>query len=204
MSAPRGGASAAFVDPRLTAAQAHPVWLPQTATDPLCLTAHPIHQQSGSPAGVFIPALPNVEHVLIDTLGRQHVILRAGAVYLQLTIDGSGAVVAPVALSVLVAQRHAIGAAAERLGKLDGLVSASPDVPIASARWTAETKRFRDALIAHDGHRAGATLRETATVIYGRLRIERDWPGKGLRHRLRRDLQRGIALCNGGYRQLLR
>jgi hypothetical protein len=63
--------------------------------------------------------------------------------------------------------------------------------------------RLRDALIALDGHRAGATLREIAIVIYGRERIERDWPGKGLERRLRRDLQRGQALCNAGYRDLI-
>ena len=64
--------------------------------------------------------------------------------------------------------------------------------------------RLRDALIALDGDRAGATLREIAIVIYGRERIERDWPGKGLERRLRRDLQRGRALCNAGYRNLIR
>ncbi|NJO32218.1 MAG: DUF2285 domain-containing protein, partial [Rhodospirillales bacterium] len=51
---------------------------------------------------------------------------------------------------------------------------------------------------------AGLTLRETAVVIYGRHRIDRDWPGTALRDRMRRCRQRGHALCNGGYRDLLR
>jgi hypothetical protein len=47
-------------------------------------------------------------------------------------------------------------------------------------------------------------LRATAVVIYGRQRVDRDWPGKGLRDRMRRCRQRGRALCSGAYRDLLR
>jgi hypothetical protein len=149
--------------------------------------------------------LSNVEHVLIDTLGRQHVILRSGADYLQLTIDGNGAaVIAPVAFSVLVRQRPEIAAAARHLAALQGLLSASPTLPAPAVPWTANTLRLRDGLIAFDGHRAGASRREIAMVIYGRQRIEADWPRKGLKDRLRRDVERGIALCDGGYRNLLR
>jgi hypothetical protein len=41
-------------------------------------------------------------------------------------------------------------------------------------------------------------------VIYGRQRVDHDWPGKGLRDRMRRSRQRGLALCNGGYLDILR
>jgi hypothetical protein len=85
---------------------------------------------------------------------------------------------------------------------LERLLSAAPET--ATTRWTAETLRLRDALIALDGHLNGGTLPEIAAVIYGRERIERDWPGKGLRQRVRRAQLRGLALCNGGYRHLLR
>ena len=87
---------------------------------------------------------------------------------------------------------------------LEGLLSAYDSPASTAPRWTAETERLRDALIALDCYRAGATLRETAVVIYGHQRVDRDWPGKGLRDRMRRSRQRGLALCNGGYRDLLR
>jgi hypothetical protein len=187
----------------LTATQGNPVWLPETGTRRLRFTAEPTPEATDDRIGLLLPALPNVEHILLDTLGRQHVIVRSGAVALQLTITEHNAVIAPVALRFRLHRRHEIGVAAEQLVKLHRLLSAY-SVTRAPPRWTAETKRLRDALIALDGHRAGATLRETAIVIYGRERIEREWPGKGLRQRLRRSLQRGQALCNGGYRDLLR
>ena len=90
------------------------------------------------------------------------------------------------------------------LAALEGILSGSHHLPRAPPHWTARTKRLRDALIALDCRRAGAVCAEIAVVIYGRERIEREWPGKGLRQRLRRDLQRGRALCNGGYRGLHR
>jgi hypothetical protein len=169
--------------------------------DTLRLTAHRIGERACTGPGLLVAALPNVEHILIDALGRQHVVVRSGAAYMHIVISGQGAVIGPVALDVLLDQHDAISATAERLATLRSLLSAhDPALP----PWTATTQRLRDALIALDGHRAGATPRETAAVIYGLARIDRDWPGKGLRHRLRRDLQRGVALCDGGYRDLLR
>ncbi len=101
-------------------------------------------------------------------------------------------------------RRSDIGVLSEGLATLDRFVSAPDGLASTPPGWTAETERLRDALIALDCHRAGLTLRETAVVIYGRQRIDRDWPGKGLRDRMRRSRHRGLALCNGGYLDLLR
>jgi hypothetical protein len=147
--------------------------------------------------------LPNVEHILLDTLGRQHVILRARGTTLQLTIVGAQAIIAPVAFSFLVRNNHEIAAVSHHLSKLEGLLSSSRPHVDAPPRWTARTRKLRDALIALDGRRAGATNRQIAAVIYGHDWVERDWPNSGLQDRLRRDLQRGLALSNGGYRDLL-
>jgi hypothetical protein len=186
----------------LTAGQAHPVWLPQTATHTLRLTALPINEGRSAAPGVLVATLPNVAHILIDTLGRLHAVIRCDVAHMHLVVSGLALVSAPVVLSACVDDRDVIGAVAERLVRLERLLSASPDT--ATTRWTAETLRLRDALIALDGHRAGATLPEIAAVIYGQERIERDWPGKGLRQRVRRAQQRGLALCDCGYRNLLR
>jgi hypothetical protein len=203
MSMPRRGASVAFADPRLPAERAHPVWLPETGAARLHFTAQPIGDAAGDRLGLRISAFANVEHVLFDAAGRQHAVLRSGGCSMQFLITGDNAVIAPVALSVVLQLRHDIGPMVKDLAHLKTLLSAKPRKAGVPPRWTAETMRLRDALIALDGHRAGATLREIAIVIYGRERIERDWPGKGLERRLRRDLQRGQALCNAGYRDLI-
>jgi hypothetical protein len=204
MSAPSAGASVAFADPRLKAEQALPVWLPEAGAARLRFTACPGGDAHGDRPGVRVSGLPNVEHVLLDAAGRQHVVLRSGASAMQLLISGGDAIVGPVVLGVCLSKRQEIGTAAKDLSALEGVLCA-PNTPRSGVPgWTAQSLRLRDALVALDGHRAGATLRETASLIYGRERIGRDWPDAGLRQRLRRDLQRGQALCAGGYRDLIR
>jgi hypothetical protein len=154
--------------------------------------------------GLLLPDLANVEHILLDTLGRQHIVLRAGSTCLQLTIDGQHGIIAPAVLVVRVQRRDDIGTVIELLTRLEKLFGAPRPPTSGIAHWTAETERLRDALIALDAYRAGATLRQTAVIIYGAKRIDRDWPGKGLRVRMHRNLHRGLAMCTGSYRDLLR
>lgn len=147
--------------------------------------------------------LPNVEHILLDAIGRQHVVLRATEGTLQLSIAGAQLVVAPIGFSLELHSLRDISATARYLVKLRSLFSERPSPVDAAPRWSAQSKRLRDALIALDGRRAGATFRDIAAVVYGHERVERDWPGEGLKVRVSRDFQRGLALCNGGYRDLL-
>jgi hypothetical protein len=121
---------------------------------------------------------------------------------LQLTISRQDGIIAPATLGLRLSRRRDISALSEALAWLEALLSGK--LAGASPPWTADTERRRDALIALDCNHAGLTLRETAVVIYGRQRVDRDWPGKGLRDRMRRCRQRGRALCDGAYRDLLR
>jgi hypothetical protein len=121
-----------------------------------------------------------------------------------MTINGHQCIIFPATLAVHLGSRHDIRTVKDALAALEAVLSIPERLSSPPSLWTAETKRFRDALIALDCRRAGLTLRDTAVVIYGRQRVDRDWPGKGLRDRMRRSRQRGLALCNGGYRDLLR
>jgi hypothetical protein len=123
---------------------------------------------------------------------------------LQLILNGPHCIIFPTALAICVSSRLDIRTVKDALTALEAMLSGPAGLVSAPPHWTAETERLRDALIALDCYRAGLTLRETAVVIYGRQRVDRDWPGKGLRDRMRRSRQRGLALCNGGYRDLLR
>jgi hypothetical protein len=66
--------------------------------------------------------------------------------------------------------------------------------------------RLRTVLQALDGWLAGAPPREIALACYGARRVETSWndPGNHLRDSLRRTIQRGRELMNGGYLQFLR
>ena len=201
---PRNGACAPFADPRLTSAQARPVWLPGTGVARLHFTAEPIGEENGGRPGINVSTLPNVEHILLDTAGKQHIIVRSGPTFTQFTVGGCDALIGPVALGLDLCRREEIRAVGKELAALDGALSGSSGFVSEPPSWTGQTGRLRDGLIALDCQRAGAKLREIAIVIYGRERIEREWPGNGLRKRLSRDMERGRALSNGGYRRLLR
>jgi hypothetical protein len=195
----RRGACAAFVDPDLRAVNASPVWLPEVASTVFRLAAI----ENDAASGLYVPVLRNAEHILLDTAGRQHVVLRAAAGSFQLTITGARGVVAPKVLALLIRSSSDIAVAARQLAKLHGMLSTAAASSYRPPQWSAQSKRLRDAMIALDGRRAGATLREIAAVIYGKERVARDWPGAGLKTRIQRDFQRGLALCNGAYRSLL-
>lgn len=199
----RRGACAAFADPRLAAAQAQPVWLPEVVGSALSVTAEGIDAVSVGHSGFRIPSLLSVEHILLDTLGRQHMILRAGSATLQLTFTGALVTVSPVTFNILVRNIDDLAAISRCLSKLQSLVSPSRPLGNALPHWTVRTRKLRDALIALDGRRAGATNRQIAAAIYGHDWVEQDWPNAGLQDRLRRDLQRGFTLSGGGYRNLL-
>lgn len=60
------------------------------------------------------------------------------------------------------------------------------------------------ALRALDGHLAGASQREIAQVLFGRVIAGRAWVGSDLHSRTKRALKMGQDLMRGGYRALLR
>lgn len=65
--------------------------------------------------------------------------------------------------------------------------------------------KYRDYLIALDGHLAGRSYRDIALVLYGESAVGMHWTDdtRWMKSRVRRAVERGIALMNGGYRQLL-
>lgn len=62
-----------------------------------------------------------------------------------------------------------------------------------------------EALVALDGHLAGASYREIARVIVGEDRVEAEWHGGqgALKTRIVRAVKRGQTLMIGGYKSLL-
>lgn len=65
--------------------------------------------------------------------------------------------------------------------------------------------RLTKVVQALDGIQAGATYRDIALAFFGPARVERDWhyPNNYLRDHVRRTVDYGRRLMNGGYRRLL-
>ena len=152
--------------------------------------------------GVDVTALSSLQHILIDAESRQHLVLRAHGVILQIAVEGVDVIHGPVILDFHVHSQ--LRRAGHQLIMMDrfltGAAPRSPPKPI----WTSQARKLRDAIIALDGRAAGASHREVAIVIYGQAKVESEWGPAGLRDLVRRDLDRGLKLAMGGYRDLLR
>ncbi len=153
-------------------------------------------------SGIDIAALPALQHILIDDASLQHLVLRAHGVVLQVVVDGADVIRGPVILGFHVHSQ--LRRSGHQLIMMDRLLSGtaprSPSKPV----WTPQARKLRNAIIALDGRAAGASHREVAIAIYGQAKVASEWRPAGLRDLVRRDLDRGLKLVAGGYRDLLR
>lgn len=182
--------------------QAHHVWLPEAGTSAFPAVAEPVEASAAGGLSVFVPDLPSLEHILVDARGRQHVVLRADGVALQLMIEGADVAIGSVDITFLVRGLGALRQASDHLATLRRILSPPARRP-APPRWTPTTRKLRDALLALDGRAAGASYYEVAIVLHGIEYVERNWR-TGLKRSMRHHLARGLALSRGGYRDLLR
>lgn len=180
------------------------MWLPESGMSALAALADELaNAAEDRQETVFIPAIPSVEHILIDAGRRQHVVLRGNRVAIQLTITGADITARAVMLTILVPGIAAIGRACDQLDTLRRILSCALSRFPADPFWTTRTMNLRDAFITFDGRRVGASHREIATFIYGARQVAEDWD-RGLRERMQRHYNRAAALVCGGYRDLLR
>jgi hypothetical protein len=151
-------------------------------------------------AGVFVPSLPGLEHILVDARGRQHVVLRARGASLQFLVEGADVTAGPVGLALLM---RGLTATHEACGHLSALRRILSRASAGGGKdWTTLALRLRNVLIALDGHAAGASYREIAVVLYGPDYVAWDWLAQ--KERVRRHVRRGLALSAGGYRNFLK
>jgi hypothetical protein len=192
------GRSAAFADPDQTAIDARHVWLPEAHKTTLLGLA----RRSDGPSSIFFPALPSLEHLLVEANGRQNVVLRANRTSLQFPVEGDDLAAGPVTMSFLVHGFGSLSRASDELTALRRIVSETAQTAT-SLSWTPGAQKLRDAFVTLDGRVAQASYREIAVVLYGHDHVERNWE-TGLKERMRRHLKRGLDLTQGRYRELLR
>lgn len=124
--------------------------------------------------GIDVTALPGLQHILIDADARQHLMLRADGVILQIEVDGADVTRGPVSLK-FHAPHLRLRRTGHQLIMMDRFLSGTaPKIP-PMAIWSSQANKLRDAIIALDGRAAGASHREVAIVIYGQPKVEREW-----------------------------
>ncbi|MBZ0209770.1 MAG: DUF2285 domain-containing protein [Hyphomicrobium sp.] len=148
--------------------------------------------------------LPAIRQLLIDAKGTQHLKFIADRSTISILLDGAAVAVAPARVVFHVDGLQRLERARDSFATLSDILSR--DIERSEDwQWTATSLAVRDALIALDGHRVGATYRAIATVIFGAERTEDAWrsASTALKDRIRRALKRGLSLVAGGYREFL-
>jgi hypothetical protein len=194
------GRSAPFVDPSQTALQSRHIWL--TSASRSVLSASAERAADSDQDALFFPAIPAVEHILIDPTGHQHVLLRGNGLVLQLAIAGADILRESVRLTIVAGGAGLLERTVSHLIDLRRIlltIHAQSHVP----SWTARTLNRRDSLVVFDCLAGGGTEREAGAILHGATAVARDWRHGSLRQRIRRDRLRAENFIFGGYRALL-
>ncbi len=197
---PKRGRSAPFVDPSQTALKSHHIWLASASR--VVLSAAAERTDDSDREALFFPAIPAVEHILVDPAGDQHVLLRGTGVVLQLSITGADIVREPVRLSIVIGGTSLLERTVSQLLDLRRILL-SHQAQVHVPGWTARTLNRRDSLIVFDCLAAGGTERQAGGILYGDTAVARDWRHGSIRQRIRRDRLRAESFIFGGYRALL-
>lgn len=148
-------------------------------------------------------ALSALSSIHVDAAGKQHAVIKSATRRVTVTIRGAAVAVAPARLTFEMTSLAGLFAAQRNVARLQELVE---DPLAADAAWSVTGLEMRDALIALDGHRNGASHRDVAIIIFGRKKVEAEWVADGceLKDYVRRCRSRGVRYMQGGYRRLLR
>ena len=175
-------------------------WLPETGA--AAVTATSAHATIIADADVALPQLASVRHVVVENERTQHLLVHSTDLAVSLVLHGDPITEAPVNLTFHIHRLSLAPVAGAILMKLPTVLLASPRRGLVSARRTL----LRDALIALDGRRAGASYREMAAVAVGPARAAMAWssPSRALKDHMVRAHDKGALLAAGGYRRLIR
>jgi hypothetical protein len=199
----RIGALSGFEDPTLAASEVPIFWDGRSAKT--VVSAH----CSAHPDALGRVPQRKLSHfscevsVFAETGGSTHILLQRGTMRLQLLINGPVNVAQTLYLSLDVehaGRAERVAHASRLLDALSG--SGLPNLLLPSTQGIAHLRHY---VIALDGHLAGRSYRDIAEVLYGADRIGPYWTDdtRGYKSKVRRAVERGIAMMNGGYRALL-
>jgi len=152
-----------------------------------------------------VSSLPLNVHLHIDALERQHLIIKSANAHVVLLISGPLVSAGPVHIRIILEGLRHLDRDIASLSAFAQLVHGVSRRTVHGRPGPVEAIKLRDALIALDGERAGASRREIATVIYGAERVAEEWnePSGRLKAVIKRDALRGRRIVAGGYLKLV-
>lgn len=155
--------------------------------------------RAGAPADVDfrVDRLPANTLLCFDAFGGQHFIFKTSTKRVGLHVDGALATLGPVRLIFSTVSISGVSKAVGEFALLTEILIPDPGKVAPKSKSQPVTRiELRDALIALDGKRSGATRREIARVIYGDAAVAAEWsdPSGRMKDRVKRSIKRGERL----------
>jgi hypothetical protein len=202
----RHGASSCFEDPAVAAHEASVFWhgsaYPHVVPVRFASQRHEVHDQEGFELTEF-----RSHTVVLRTPDRtEHILFQHPFGSIQLVARGRSVLGKNLCATFEI---HGLSRTKTVTGALLTLAQMKDDLPVsdgpATTAWPDANSRLRTCLVALDGSLNSASYRQIARVIYGPERVLEDWTGESryLKERMRRAVESGRELMDGGYRKLL-
>jgi hypothetical protein len=169
------------------------------------LAHHPRAGTAGS-IDVDLRQLTSLRRVLIDANDIEHVFLQVGWASITLRNHGASLLDTPACLTFLTHGIAGIASAPRLLHRarllLGPATALNSELTIPPPDWV---ERKLKAILALDARQAGASVREIATLLYGKAWTDSAWQTnrKAVRQAVSRAIAHATELAYGGYRDLL-
>jgi hypothetical protein len=190
---------ALFADPEKTVIETDVFWLPEQLKHAVRCQCKPSNDNAGNSVSLASfhgrrAILAGQRHELISVTGVRQ---SASLLVTQGSLLVGCSTVTFLHEGLATASRHH-----ETLTILRHLTTETANT--ATAKLSLDSK-YLAYLIALDGYLEARTYRDIAEVLYGRDRVGAHWTEetRWMKSKVRRAVERGIALMNGGYRDLL-
>lgn len=152
-----------------------------------------------------LPLGPIRVHVHFDAHGRQIVTIERDGCRATLIIVGGLVTLGPVRLQIGWLRFSDLAGSVYQLNALAHLLFAQKYFGALRRPGPIDAQHLRNAIVAYDGERAGATRRQIASVIYGDDTVIQEWsdPSGRIKAMVKRDVLRGRRLVSSGWRDLI-
>lgn len=175
-------------------------WLPEIGAISLKATA--IRARLSSTADLDLSALTCIRHIVVECGDVDRLLVHATGAAIAIDMRGDRIFDNPVNVTFHVDGIAKATVSGAVLMQLPRVLTGPPRHVVRSVR----RNLLRNALIALDGKRAGASYREIASVAFGRARATAAWnsPSRAMKDHMIRAHDKGTHLAHGGYRRLFR
>lgn len=191
-------------DPARPAPEARLIWHADLDPGTLCVAAVPVDRTDRD--GLDLDRIAPWLTVVTDWAGYDHAVLSDGRHHIRLDVaEGQLTGQATVSLHYRL---HGLDKAEAAILPLRRLLHLHRYLRFGRSLFPRDPwmERGITLLRVHDALAAGASQREIGRMLFGDVRVARDWVGESdsLRSRVRRMVREAKVMARGGYRQLMR